>query len=182
MELNDFLRTQDTIFEMLEARGYIVDEEKLTEIDDKDILMVFKNKKKESILIIWHIRSDVCVEDMKECHRQLRENNVRNAIIIKTGKLTPAANNINDISIDYKIQIFDIEELKINITKHNFVPKHELLSLSQQKELLESYKVEKKQLPKISYNDPIVKFYGWKRGSIVRIIRKNGEIYYRSII
>ena len=44
-----------------------------------------------------------------------------------------------------------------NISKHNIVPKHEILTSDQKKEVLEKYGITLKQLPRITDKDPMVK-------------------------
>lgn len=75
---------------------------------------------------------------------------------------------------------------KIDITRHELVPKHEILSEKEKKELLERYKCELKHLPKILDSDPVVKALNAKPGDVIRIIRKEPmigkSIYYRVVV
>ncbi|PXF51879.1 MAG: DNA-directed RNA polymerase subunit H [Candidatus Methanophagaceae archaeon] len=43
------------------------------------------------------------------------------------------------------------------ILEHALVPKHEIMSEAEVKELLDSYKIRKAQLPKIKSSDPVCK-------------------------
>ncbi|MCW7071370.1 MAG: DNA-directed RNA polymerase subunit H [Methanophagales archaeon] len=43
------------------------------------------------------------------------------------------------------------------ILEHALVPKHEIMSEAEVKELLDSYKIKKAQLPKIKSSDPVCK-------------------------
>ncbi|MEM7816103.1 MAG: DNA-directed RNA polymerase subunit H [Candidatus Aenigmatarchaeota archaeon] len=74
---------------------------------------------------------------------------------------------------------------EIDILKHRLVPKHEILSQKEKKELLEKMKVSEKQLPKILDSDPVVKKIGAKPGDLIKITRKSqtaGEsVYYRIV-
>lgn len=75
---------------------------------------------------------------------------------------------------------------EIDITKHELVPKHEILTEEEKKELLEKLKASLSDLPKIKMNDPAIKHLNPKPGDIVRIYRKSptaGEtVYYRVVI
>jgi len=75
---------------------------------------------------------------------------------------------------------------EIDITQHYLVPKHEILSEEEKKELLEKYKVKLEDLPKILITDPAISKLNPKPGDIVRIIRMDpvaGEsVYYRVVI
>jgi len=64
------------------------------------------------------------------------------------------------------------EPLK-DITKHNLVPEHIIISEKDKKELLNRYNIEANQLPKIHDEDPVILSIGAKSGQIVKIIRKS---------
>ncbi len=76
--------------------------------------------------------------------------------------------------------------MKIRLQDHILVPKHELLSKEEAKELLEILGIKKEDLPKIKVNDPIIKEIGAKPGDIVRIIREDKlfgkSVYYRLVV
>ncbi len=66
------------------------------------------------------------------------------------------------------------------------VPRHEILTSQEKKEVLERFNVDKEQLPKVLDSDPVVKETGAKIGDVMRIIRKSqtaGEsVYYRVVV
>ena len=69
---------------------------------------------------------------------------------------------------------------------HDMVPKHEVLTPQERKELLETLGVTKDQLPLIRETDPMSKEISAKPGDVIRIIRKSPTaghtVYYRHVI
>lgn len=69
--------------------------------------------------------------------------------------------------------------------QHELVPKHEILSPAEKKELLEKLGATELQLPRIFDSDAVAKAMKAKPGDVLRIIRKSetaGQaIYYRIV-
>ena len=72
-----------------------------------------------------------------------------------------------------------------NITHHEFVPKHIILSKEEENEVLDKYSTNINKLPKIFKSDPVARYYGMKSNQICKIIRNSPEvgdyIYYRLV-
>lgn len=75
---------------------------------------------------------------------------------------------------------------KIDIEKHELVPKHIILNEQEKEEVLKGYGISLRQLPRILVSDPVIKLLNGKLGDVVKIIRKShtaGEtVYYRVVI
>ena len=63
--------------------------------------------------------------------------------------------------------------MKIDILKHNLVPKHEVMSSSEIKKSFKDLDYDIKNLPKIKKNDPVVKNIDAKEGDILKITRQS---------
>ncbi len=62
---------------------------------------------------------------------------------------------------------------KLDITQHKLVPKHEIISEKETKELFEKYGTTPDQLPKILATDPVSLTIGAKPGQVLKITRKS---------
>jgi DNA-directed RNA polymerase subunit H (RpoH/RPB5) len=75
---------------------------------------------------------------------------------------------------------------KLEIGKHEFVPKHILLKEEEKEEVLRHYDITLRQLPRILETDPAIKEMNPKPGDVVKIIRKSTTAgdneYYRVVI
>ena len=74
----------------------------------------------------------------------------------------------------------------MEIRKHIMVPPHETMSGNEVKKLLEKYGITKKELPKISLDDPVTKEMKSKVGDVLKITRKSAiagiSYYYRIVV
>ncbi len=78
------------------------------------------------------------------------------------------------------------EELPFKVTDHFLVPKHEVLTPDEAKEILLRYNSTANQFPFIASTDPAAKSIGAKAGDFIRVTRRSetaGEtIYYRFVV
>lgn len=85
-----------------------------------------------------------------------------------------------------QVEIFKFDKLKSDITEHDLVPIHIVLSKEEGDEVLESYRARKRDMPLIRTIDPVAKYFNMKQGEIVKIIRPSPvtseSIAYRLVI
>jgi DNA-directed RNA polymerase subunit H len=78
------------------------------------------------------------------------------------------------------------EELPFKVTDHFLVPKHEILTSDEAKEILLRYNSTANQFPFIASTDPAAKSIGAKAGDFIRVTRRSetaGEtVYYRFVV
>lgn len=76
--------------------------------------------------------------------------------------------------------------MTFKLLDHESVPHHEIIEEGEVAELLEKYAIDKEQLPKIRFDDPIVLEIGAKIGDVIKIARKSQTadeaFYYRLVI
>lgn len=82
---------------------------------------------------------------------------------------------------DYS-KVFFVDELIANPIGNRMVPKHELCTKRMVDGLLRKHSITIDALPKILLRDPIVRWYGWEIGDVIKVTRPNGELYYRMVV
>ena len=89
-------------------------------------------------------------------------------LVVKNITKTP----LNIVTTRYeKTQLFLEKDLMIDKVNCNLVPKFEVLNEEEKQSYFDKYNVTKSGSLKISYKDPMVKYYGAKPGDVVRVIR-----------
>jgi DNA-directed RNA polymerases I, II, and III subunit RPABC1 len=94
-------------------------------------------------------------------------------IIYKSSLISQAAKIMATIAGQFHIEAFPESKLMVNITHHELVPQHIVMTLEEKKKLLARYQLKEIQLPMIQLADPVAHYYGLKRGQVVKIIRKS---------
>lgn len=101
------------------------------------------------------------------------ENNFHTGIFITQPPISPSAVRLLN-GIPGRIgEHFREDDLLVNITRHELVPKHVLLSPEEKLRLLERYRLKESQLPRMQVQDPVARYLGLRRGQVVKIIRKS---------
>ena len=73
-----------------------------------------------------------------------------------------------------RVQVFELQRLLFNVTHHDLVPLHEIVSDGEIVEMLDRFNVKaKSQLPHILSGDPVAQYLALRPGQVVRITRSS---------
>ena len=163
----------EVIKEMLVDRGYFA----ITEFENQ----INAYNDSDEKIIIFLINKKVNVEYLKNCTELLSNNNIKNCIIISDCEITPKGKliieTINKIG-EFKIEFFSKSEFQYNRTKHRLVPIHIKLNKLDKEIVIKKYG----HLSEMLVTDAIAKYYGYEKGDVIKIIRKDNSINYRIVI
>eukprot|EP01101_Sappina_pedata_P003505 TRINITY_DN1399_c0_g1_i1.p1 TRINITY_DN1399_c0_g1~~TRINITY_DN1399_c0_g1_i1.p1 ORF type:complete len:211 (+),score=96.57 TRINITY_DN1399_c0_g1_i1:211-843(+) len=185
-------RIYKTLIELLEDRGYLVAQQQKDLSEDEFIerykltnsggtvarngLFLLHRKKddpSQQIFVFFpEEEKKVGIGPINRYLNQMAEEGVGKAILVLREGLTSfAKQNLAKVGPHHTIEHFVEQELLVNITKHQLVPKHVLLNDEEKKQLLAKYKLKDSQLPRIQQTDPIARYFGLTHGQVVKVIR-----------
>ena len=183
-EFPRIFKIRKTLLKLIEDRGFKVEEEKKAQTYD-DWKNEFKSNYKlsffytkgegnslESIYILYFKQQKLGVSEIQDFSKNINEKKISCGIMVVRGIITPLAKQkLKEFNESLHIQLFQDKELVVNVTEHELVPKHILLTKEEKDELLKRYKLKESQLPKILVTDPVAKYLGLQRADVVKIIR-----------
>lgn len=157
--------------ELLIARNYII----LQELEDKIIAL---KQDEQQIIVFFSDASKFNVKNIQVYITLMNESNIFHAIIVYKNGVTAFTQKAIEQSIEMKFELFAIEDLQYNITKHRLQPLFLKLNENEGSLLKKQFGTK---FPIMRKDDPIVKFYDYQKGDLIKIIRKNGYITYRIV-
>jgi len=185
-EASRLFRVYKTISVLLEKRGYSVPRDmleitpasftnKFGEHPSREVLSILVEKaddEQSQLFVFFPEDEKVGVKPIKEYTERMREESVSNAILVLKVGMTPIAKQaIQEVSDSVRIEYFLEAELLVDITEHKLVPDHQVLTQNEKQELLKRYRLKETQLPRIQPTDPVARYYGMRRGQVVKITR-----------
>ena len=164
-------RAFKTCLEIFNQRGY--------EVIDQETDRIIGLKQDGSQVAVFFVKGvSFNTESIQNYISIMNDIGVQHSMIVYESTLTPYANKIINSTSDISIELFTMKELQINITKHILVPKHERLSEGDSRDFKKKWGIK---LPVLLKTDPIRRFYGYDRGDIIKVTRKNGYVSYRIV-
>ncbi|XP_028413040.1 DNA-directed RNA polymerases I, II, and III subunit RPABC1 [Dendronephthya gigantea] len=201
-----FWRIRKTVMQMCHDRGYLVTQDELDQTleqfkeqfgerpseghpnrADLSVLVEHNDDPSDKLFVFFPEDPKVGIKTIKTYCTRMQEESITRAIIVVQMGMTPSAKQaLVDMAPKYILEHFMEAELLINITEHELVPEHVLMTPEEKKELLTRYKLKEHQLPRIQAGDPVARYFGLKRGQVVKIIRPSETagryITYRLVV
>ncbi|ELA40963.1 uncharacterized protein VICG_01993 [Vittaforma corneae ATCC 50505] len=193
LHMRELWLARNTIIEMLNERGYSSSNMPLDyasfvsqfpNAENNPSTLNFVCSKDQPFAVHFTSEDKLSKKSLETLTNEYAAQGIANVILITSAKLNPACKVLMK-SIKLNLEHFLVEELQFNITKHHLVPKHRIMSESEQKELLNKLKCEMSNLPTILTTDPVCRFFGAKAGVIFEITRNSQTagtaLYYRVV-
>lgn len=162
-----------------ELKAYLQEGEYESELNKEDKVMDFG---KIRIFFNLNEKWDVThLSQKKKMDIEKKSENIDHFIFVLTkfnttqniGKPSTLSKFIKD-HLKKQIEIFHINELQYNVTKHILVPYHEVIRKEEDKDkLVKTYNIASiTQFPLILNTDPVVRFIGGRENDLIKVIRK----------
>lgn len=139
---------------------------------DLIVLVAHNDDPTDQMFVFFPDEPKIGIKTIKTYCTRMQEENIHRAIVVVQAGMTPSAKqSLVDMAPKYILEQFLESELLINITEHELVPEHVVMTPEEKQELLARYKLKENMLMRIQAGDPVARYFGLKRGQVVKIIR-----------
>jgi DNA-directed RNA polymerase subunit H (RpoH/RPB5) len=159
--------------EMLTQCGY-----NIISMED-EILKMLNKETNEPIVVFFDNQPKLNKGSISKYMSVMKDEGTTHSIIIYTDSVTNMTSKSVEQSIEMEIELFGMNELQFNITKHRLQPiSFEVLGVDDRSRLPHNF-VNK--IPVMKRTDPISRFYNFKGGNIIQVTDRRGLINYRVV-
>ncbi|KFO28909.1 DNA-directed RNA polymerases I, II, and III subunit RPABC1 [Fukomys damarensis] len=184
-------KIRKTIMQLCHDRGYLVTQDELDQTleefkaqfgdkpsegrprrTDLTVLVAHNDDPTDQMFVFFPEEPKVGIKTIKVYCQRMQEENITRALIVVQQGMTPSAKqSLVDMAPKYILEQFLQQELLINITEHEVGP-----VMGKGRERAPGWgscgcKLRENQLPRIQAGDPVARYFGIKRGQVVKIIR-----------
>lgn len=139
-------------------------------------LTFIATKNKEPSLIYFIDDESVGIKHLVKIYDLMISKRIKHCILVYENNLTFSAKKyVSTKSKEIQVEFFNHEDLLINKTRHSHAPRYQLVNVSE----LQKYNInegEKDNLPKILSSDHISKYFGLKKGDLIKITRSSETV------
>ena len=101
----------------------------------------------DQMFVFFPDDAKIGIKTIKTYCKRMQEENITRAIIVVQVGMTPSAKkSLADMAPKYILEHFLESELLTNLTEHELVPEHVIMTPEEKKELLLKYKLKENQL------------------------------------
>lgn len=152
---------------------------------DKDNYLpwqVYWNINHDKILLIYYINFEKSIPvefvryltNLTELIKKTLFNTEMSNVLISNNELSPDSRK--NLKLIPKTRFFLDDELRYNAVQHVTNQQHIRLSPDEVSELEKELKLAKSGFPGIKLDNPIVEYYGWEQGDVIKIIRTERHV------
>ncbi|GAV86998.1 RNA_pol_Rpb5_C domain-containing protein/RNA_pol_Rpb5_N domain-containing protein [Cephalotus follicularis] len=182
-ESHRYYLARRTVLEMLKDRGFMVPPSEINlsledfraihgsspDTDRLKFSATHMEDPSKRMLVIFSAPTMVKVNTIRGIAAQIvNRDTLSGLILVLQNHITSQAMKAVEL-LSFNVEIFQITDLLVNITKHVLKPKHRVLTDQEKHELLKKYSIEENQLPRLLKKDAIARYYALKKGQVVKV-------------
>ena len=132
-----------------------------------NVLNLETNEKPYTIFYIPHeVKSIKKMPQLTEFIAKYKNNHI--IIIIKT----ITKKQMERIQMLHnECEVFEESKLMLDLIKHEYIPKHIILTEQEKQQFLIDYNLKESQIPRLFNSDPVARYYNLPIGTVCKIIR-----------
>lgn len=159
------------IFRVQNINFPLIFSEKRPARSDLIVLVAHNDDPTDQMFVFFPDEPKIGIKTIKTYCTRMQEENIHRACVVVQGGMTPSAKqSLVDMAPKYILEQFLESELLINITEHELVPEHVVMTPEEKQELLCRYKLKENMLMRIQAGDPVARYFGLKRGQVCRTL------------
>lgn len=158
--------------EMLSDRGYVLNKK------DENVFYFINKQLNDNLILFINILPKLNINSVKDYISFLEQEKITHGVIIYNNVITSSAKKIILNLFNKSIERFSINELQFNITTHKYYNLHTKLNDREKQRFIENIGMK---IPILRHNDPVSRYYYFKKGDIIKVHRKNNYISYRIV-
>ncbi|CAN6485936.1 unnamed protein product [Victoria cruziana] len=175
-------RVRRTIFQMLRDRGYALSDADLADdfegfraacgdlVDMRTLNVIRTHPSSGKIIVFFFGGDSFKVAHLRECFVQCNREGARRMIVAYRNSITSLVRKAaRESESTTKIDLFHMSDLLCNPMEHVLMQEHEILTAEEKKKLLDQYKINEIQMPRMLQTDMVARYYGLERGQVVKV-------------
>eukprot|EP00866_Antonospora_locustae_P000589 jgi/Antlo1/589/2334 len=187
-----------TALEMLRDRGYAVEQGDIditldgfkdafpnVHTSPKPLEQLFA-KKDSTLLLHFAEEPKLSVKNVKPILETARNLSVANLLLVIQESMSSQVGEDLRGAKEFEVEVFKEADLMFNVTKHELVPRHRIMSTDEKLRFLSERKLREHDLPQIFQDDPVMRYFRGKKGDLVEIERRSEtaavSYYYRIVV
>jgi DNA-directed RNA polymerase subunit H len=164
---------------LLALRGFST--EKYDEYEDRYAMRPTRETEKGLVkYVIWMFKEAkvIGVAIVRDIVKEMEETESQRGMLVGGSRFTPASKKFAKKS---RVELVEGNYSSFDLFDHELVPMHIIAEDSEVQLVLDHFRIDKKQLPRIYASDPAARVLGARPGQVVRIERESptaGKTYY----
>jgi DNA-directed RNA polymerase subunit H (RpoH/RPB5) len=165
--------------EMLSQRKWSITTGTITD-DNNSVIDIFSGETLEgnSYVTMFLESGKLNIANIKDCIKYLQQHGTKHCIIVYNNNITSSAKKVISNFVDTVFELFAVNDLQTNITKHYYVPKHLMLNTVEEAAFKSRMGTD---IPVLLKTDKVCRFYNYPKGAIIMVNRLDKSVGYRIV-